>query len=396
MTHRTRNNSRSVLYFPFRLMISGLLVTCAVALFCCSTTAVYAQATFTPLGTFGATRSVAQDVSADGSVVVGTVVDAINNRTSVFRWTRQGSELRPSSNEHAAISADGSVVVGTYSGPNGVEAFRWMADGTFHGLGDLPGGLFSSAAFDVSADGSVIVGVSSTVFDGETVGQAFRWTAQGRMVGLNIGRPNSRATATSADGGIVVGTSDVNTFIGFHHNVEDGVTQLVFLPGRFSDSVHAVSADGVTVVGSSLFRVGLSGFRDEAFRWTERDGAVSLSPAHVAYDVSADGSVIVGQSPVHGAFYWTKETGMLSLQEVLVSLGVSNLDGWQLGSAEGVSPDGRTIVGVGNHNGRGEAWIATIPEPSSLVFAASGAGALWCFYRRGTHRRHVKSAWSRS
>ena len=69
--------------------------------------------------------------------------------------------LRPSSMEHAAVSADGSVVVVAFQSANGQEAFRWPAGGNQQGLGDLPGGDFFSAAFDVSADGRVIVGYGS-------------------------------------------------------------------------------------------------------------------------------------------------------------------------------------------------------------------------------------------
>ena len=55
------------------------------------------------------------------------------------------------------ISADGSVVVGQSYSSSGREAFRWTADGGMTGLGDLPGGTFSSDAYGVSADGSVAV-----------------------------------------------------------------------------------------------------------------------------------------------------------------------------------------------------------------------------------------------
>ncbi|MCI0638820.1 MAG: hypothetical protein L0Y70_07080 [Gemmataceae bacterium] len=56
---------------------------------------------------------------------------------------------------------------------------------------------------------------------------------------------------------------------------------------------------------------------------------------------------------------------------------------WTLTSAEGISADGRTIVGTGvNPAGNQEAWLATIPEPSTVAFSASGVGALLWFYRR--------------
>jgi hypothetical protein len=56
------------------------------------------------------------------------------------------------------VSADGSTVVGNGESASGTEAFRWRLDTGMQGLGDLPGGDFFSHAQDVSADGSVIVG----------------------------------------------------------------------------------------------------------------------------------------------------------------------------------------------------------------------------------------------
>src|SRR5438876_4812270 len=56
-----------------------------------------------------------------------------------------------------AVSADGKVAVGLSTSAAGEQAFRWES-GVMTGLGDLPGGDFSSAAYGVSADGSVVVG----------------------------------------------------------------------------------------------------------------------------------------------------------------------------------------------------------------------------------------------
>jgi probable HAF family extracellular repeat protein len=59
------------------------------------------------------------------------------------------------------VSADGSVIVGLSVSSNGTEAFRWTSGGGMEGLGDLPGGNFVSHAQDVSDDGTVVVGWSS-------------------------------------------------------------------------------------------------------------------------------------------------------------------------------------------------------------------------------------------
>ena len=84
------------------------------------------------------------------------------------------------------VSADGSTVVGFSYSTSGMEAFRWTAAGSMVGLGDLDGGDFSSEARAVSADGSTIVGVGAVEpHPGEDyAGEAFRWTAAGEMEGL--------------------------------------------------------------------------------------------------------------------------------------------------------------------------------------------------------------------
>jgi hypothetical protein len=88
-----------------------------------------------------------------------------------------------------------------------------------------------------------------------------------------------------------------------------------------------------------------------------------------ARDVSADGTVVVGQSntgaepPAHfEAFIWTAESGMVRIVDVLQSRGVDTT-GWILQVATGVSADGKTIAGHGiNPSGEREAWVAHIPD----------------------------------
>ena len=60
------------------------------------------------------------------------------------------------------VSADGAVVVGKSDSSSGTEAFRWTQPGGMVGLGDLPGGSVLALAYGVSADGSVMVGRSSS------------------------------------------------------------------------------------------------------------------------------------------------------------------------------------------------------------------------------------------
>ncbi|WP_287722282.1 hypothetical protein [Microcystis sp. M055S1] len=124
---------------------------------------------------------------------------------------------------------------------------------SFQGLGDLPGGSFSSDATGVSADGSVVVGQSTSASGNE----AFRWTQATGMVGLG--------------------------------DLAGGIS----FPGGFFSS-PGVSADGSVVVGSSN-----SDF--DASRWTQATGTVGLGNLEwasfgEALGVSSDGSVVVGYS----------------------------------------------------------------------------------------------------
>src|SRR5438093_4900579 len=80
-----------------------------------------------------------------------------------------------------------------------------LSAASFQGLGDLPGGIFSSSAFGVSADGKVVVGSSQSSNGLE----AFRWTATNGIVGLGDlpgGNFYSWASGVSSDSTVVVGS----------------------------------------------------------------------------------------------------------------------------------------------------------------------------------------------
>jgi uncharacterized membrane protein len=90
-----------------------------------------------------------------------------------------------------------------------------------------------------------------------------------------------------------------------------------------------------------------------------------------ANDVSADGSVVVGDSigATGGAepFIWDAVHGMRSLVDVLENEHGLDLAGWSLGGAASVSADGRTIVGTGqNPDGFTEGWVAVLPAPQAV------------------------------
>src|SRR5262249_15157185 len=97
---------------------------------------------------------------------------------------------------------DGSVVVGSSYSTMGRQAFRWTQGGGMAGLGFLSGGS-DSLATGVSADGSVVVGTSN---DATFASFAFRWTQGSGMVNLGTtpGGAGAAASDVSADGQVVV------------------------------------------------------------------------------------------------------------------------------------------------------------------------------------------------
>jgi uncharacterized membrane protein len=235
------------------------------------------------------------------------------------------------------VSADGSVIVGDYTfvpSPNPYRGFRNNAI-----LSGIKFG-WEAHAYAVSADGQTVVGESYTGAGNDNWYEATIWPA-GVTLGQGLGRlgnSDSSALAISADGTTIVGESG-DKAVRFSPG---GVTSLGTLPGEYQSSALAVSADGSIVVGES-------------------------------------GS---------NAFIWDESNGMRNLQAVLETDYGLDLCGWSLILVDGISDDGKVMVGFGtNPSGSGEAWMVNlanatmIPEPGSLVMLA-GLAVMGLLYWR--------------
>lgn len=342
---------------------------------------ITAQATFQPLGQLpGGYASYANAVSADGSTVVGRAVRSDGN-DEAFRWRDgpiQGLGDVPGGtfdSEAVGVSADGGVVVGRGAGAGGTTAFRWTMGGGMQSLSHLSNTEPVSEAHATSADGSVVVGFSG--------GQAFGWTAGG-MVDLGNIPPyigSSAAHGVSADGSVIVGAS---TNDAFRWTPAGGMVGLGLSTLDCYASAQDVSADGNTLVGFVTCVYAICDLDDcsyhytsTPFRWTAQSGAVNIAANtgndQYALGISSDGLVAVGYetyyewfsgNTVFTALIWDAENGMRSLRQVLVDqygLG-SQLAGWRLGSATGISDDGRVIVGWGtNPSSAREAFRVVLP-----------------------------------
>lgn len=310
------------------------------------------------------------------------------------------------------VSNSGNAAIGYSPGPNGFEAFLWTPLVGMQGLGDLPGGGFTSYANGVTADGAKVVGQAtpSTTY-------GFQWTSGSGMSQINgiqggtmtysicngvsddgsviVGVTNSLAFGIRAtiwrNGGLGVIQDDLPTGSTFSEAMgvsgnglytcgwsatstgNDGAlwgpTGLVHLPdlagGPTDARARAASDDGRTVVGR-----GWDANSNTAVRWVNFGTPQLLAPSTIsspgfnseAMDCSANGGVIVGQAyfPQGGAFIWTLATGMLDLRQVLTAQGI-DMTSWSIFSnAVGVSSDGATIVGNGIHNGVITGYFARI------------------------------------
>ena len=113
----------------------ALLSACVLSLI--ATTGWSQQPSLRWLGTLGGYWSYASDVSADGSVVVGSALNA-EGRWRAFRWTASGGmqalgTLGGSDSYASDVSADGAVVVGWAQNAAGQgRAFRWTEIGRAH------------------------------------------------------------------------------------------------------------------------------------------------------------------------------------------------------------------------------------------------------------------------
>ena len=230
------------------------------------------------------------------------------------------------------VSADGSTVVGRSISPGAPQAFIWKSATGMQGIGDLPGGQTSSVANGVSGDGRVVVGEGNDAFFSN---EAFVWNATNGMQGLGDlpgGSYSSFASGVSADGSVVVG--------------------------------RGTSASG----GEAMIWDAINGLRGMG----DLTGGRFLSQFN---DVSANGSIVVGKgngAAGERAVIWDATNGMQELSVFLNALGIDTT-GWTLSEAAAISDDGLTIVGTGtNPNGLTEGWIAVIPEPGTALLMGLG------------------------
>jgi len=214
-----------------------------------------------------------------------------------------------------------------------------------------------AAAWDVSADGSVVAGMG---WDGCSPA-AVRWTlgTDGMTTTTTLERlgssagmlgPVNRATVISDDGLVIAGFAQTE-MVDRWPPVWAADGSGVLLPGSPPDApgeVLSISTDGAVVAGTQNL---------EAFTWSEADGLVVIGRlpeafgADTAYPnaIAAGGALVFGACGGFGstqAFVWTERDGMRPLTTVLAAHGIELPIDYTLQNIVAASSDGSVLLGT--------------------------------------------------
>ena len=240
-----------------------------------------------------------------------------------------------------AISDDGLKIAANVVDTDGINKAAIYANDAWTVLPPVPGAVAcnqSSAgpsythAYDISGDGSTVVGLSyGTQGCGTSTIRGFKWTAAGGTVALpKFDAPSraSRANAVNYDGSVIVGWDDSNS--GQRRGVQwrNGAPSLIRRNNLSVGEALDVSADGQYIVGQS----NSSATNSNDWLWSQSSG-VQLLGALPGQDsgltgaLNDDASVITGQSLDFDAgtitpTIWTSGLGLIDFNQFLSAQGV--------------------------------------------------------------------------
>ncbi len=319
----------------------------------------------------------ADDMSPDGRFVVGSAYGPGGpgaGPTGTYLWDRQNNVMTPLPAEGfraVAVSDDGQFVVGDIPDPSGIGqnvAGRWSAATGWESLGHLPnaGACPSrSDSYEISADGSTVVGLS---WDGCS-GRGFVWTESTDMLELqNLANGNNRASVVSSDGTVIGGFAQGSFSRTPAIWSNDTTGQLLDPPnGDGVGEVRGLRDDGSVLVGSFAADNALVSL---ATKWTDTPGGWeseligngSLLPGWTGnpMDIADDDTIVGFDNLLGNRRGWIQPQGagpLLDLRDYFESNGATVPNGLVIEVPQAISTNGRVIVGHGFFTG---GWIATI------------------------------------
>ncbi|MCL4221251.1 MAG: hypothetical protein KJZ65_07765 [Phycisphaerales bacterium] len=304
----------------------------------------------------------ANDLTPDGRFVAGSLdTDGNLFPDDGYRWDRwtgaftviSSLAIATGGDAVVAVADDGSVVVGeipeTSIEDYSNQAAKWTDEDGWVGLGWLPNaGVCPSRsdAYEVSADGSAVVGWS---WDGCS-GRGFRWTAATGMQQLqNLARGANRASVCSADGSVSAGFAQ-GTF-----NRTPAMWNGATLEGTLLDATgdaqgqwHGISNDGQIVLGT-LYTGAPDGVYD-AVKWTAGGGVQVLGNGSLingwaghAFDIADNGTIVGFDMLLGNRRAWIQPHGtgpLVLLKDYVTALGATVPGGLNLDVARRFRPTG--------------------------------------------------------
>ena len=305
-----------------------------IAALLCMTTAAEAQR-FIPIpGAY----SVA-DISSDGEVVVGST----GSEVFYWRWRIDPAPTLIGGLWAAGVSDDGQTILGAMTDPisgTGSVAAIWTPSAGWASLGYLSAcGNSITSPLDISGDGTAAVGLA---WDLGCDAKGFLWTAATGIQYLDsLGNGSNRANTIANDGSRVGGFAQ-GSFNRTPSLWNADLTGSVYDIDAVGE-VWGFNSDGSTAVGE---------FNGQAF--IDTTGAPTLIGSlnggnwmGRATDISEDGQVVVGMDILQlakEAWIWTQASGIVGLDDVLTSLGVTGLPPLLL-ECKALSDDGNIIIG---------------------------------------------------
>ena len=320
------------------------------------------------------------DLSDDATVACGNSVDGLYEPC---RWTasdgfRRLGRSSVAANGHGGgvpgLSADGNRVASTIAATdlNSTPGLWIKGSGWVETMPPLlpDGGEIDQSygsAWDLSRDGTTVVGLYWRPGASDGSAHAFKWTAAGGLVGLGGQGHDSRANGVSADGSVVAGWSSQPALGNvWQPTVWDADGLTVLAATDMWCEAKAVNDAGTIVVGDSADHVNYplpmitaTMWKRTAAGWDQFQlgvlpGTFGNAVGHAtALAVNDDGTVVAGVNAYDHynttGFIWTEEEGLMKASEYFAARGVTLPPTFAIASVTAIANDGRAFAGYGTN-----------------------------------------------
>lgn len=317
-------------------------------------------------------------LSANGTVACGNTVDGLYE---ACRWTASEGLVRLGRGAVAAtgrsggipgISGDGNRIASSIASTESIvtqglwiKGFGWQE--CMPPL--LPDGIEMDqsygAAWDLSRDGTTVVGLYWRVSHDDGSAHASKWSAAGGLVDLGSQGHDSRANGVNGDGSVVVGWSASPPLgMAWQPTVWDAGGLTVLAATEMWCEAKAVNDAGTIIVGETIDResyalpmVTAGMWKRTVTGWDEFKlgvlpgtfgngvgGATGLA-------VSEDGTIVAGVNAFDNynvtGFIWTEEEGLMEARDYFLARGAVLPSNFAISSVTAIANNGQTFAGYG-------------------------------------------------